>query len=158
MYADFVTKISINTYSSKHFLLHSFRCLNMVTFKQEKCLCLSIRAHKQAFTYRFPHTSLWIWEYTYSYQLTLPYLHKDIHIQIITTRRYPHTDTTHKYPHTGILGLCIGCINSIRYNTVFLFPISNISDLHFLDFQLFRPEHYWRDLISRNAHLVHQNW
>jgi hypothetical protein len=28
----------------------------------------------------------------------------------------------------------------------------------FSDFQLFRPEHHWRDLSSRNAHLVHQNW
>jgi hypothetical protein len=30
---------------------------------------------------------------------------------------------------------------------------SNISD-----FQLFRPEHYWRDIICQNACLVHQNW
>jgi hypothetical protein len=30
---------------------------------------------------------------------------------------------------------------------------------HFLpDFQLFRPQYHWRDLISRNVHLVHQNW
>jgi hypothetical protein len=28
----------------------------------------------------------------------------------------------------------------------------------FFGFQLFRPEYHWRDLISRNAHLVHQNW
>jgi hypothetical protein len=28
----------------------------------------------------------------------------------------------------------------------------------FSDFQLFRPEYHWRDLISRNAHLLHQNW
>jgi hypothetical protein len=27
----------------------------------------------------------------------------------------------------------------------------------FSDFQLFRPEHHWRDLSSRNVHLVHQN-
>jgi hypothetical protein len=26
------------------------------------------------------------------------------------------------------------------------------------DFQPFRPEHNWRDLSSRNEHLVHQNW
>jgi hypothetical protein len=26
----------------------------------------------------------------------------------------------------------------------------------FPDFQPFRPEHHWRDLSSRNAHLVHQ--
>jgi hypothetical protein len=25
-------------------------------------------------------------------------------------------------------------------------------------FQLFWPEHHWRDFSSRNAHLVHQNW
>jgi hypothetical protein len=29
---------------------------------------------------------------------------------------------------------------------------------NFSDFQIFRPEYHWRDLISRNAHLVHQNW
>jgi hypothetical protein len=29
---------------------------------------------------------------------------------------------------------------------------------HFLfGFPAFKPEHHWRDLISRNAHLVHQN-
>jgi hypothetical protein len=28
----------------------------------------------------------------------------------------------------------------------------------FSDFQLFRPEYHWRDLSSRNAHLVHQDW
>jgi hypothetical protein len=26
-----------------------------------------------------------------------------------------------------------------------------------LDFQTFRPEHQYRDIIGRNAHLVHQN-
>jgi hypothetical protein len=30
--------------------------------------------------------------------------------------------------------------------------------LFFPDFQLFRPKYHWRDLSSRNAHLVHQNW
>jgi hypothetical protein len=30
--------------------------------------------------------------------------------------------------------------------------------IHFFpDFQLFRPEYNWRDLISLKAHLVHQN-
>jgi hypothetical protein len=28
----------------------------------------------------------------------------------------------------------------------------------FSDFQLFWHEYHWRDLVSRNAHLVHQNW
>jgi hypothetical protein len=28
----------------------------------------------------------------------------------------------------------------------------------FFGFTTFRPEHHWRDLISRNTHLVHQNW
>jgi hypothetical protein len=28
----------------------------------------------------------------------------------------------------------------------------------FSGFPTFRLEHHWRDLISRNAHLVHQNW
>jgi hypothetical protein len=28
----------------------------------------------------------------------------------------------------------------------------------FPDFQIFRHEYYWRDLIGRNAHLVHGNW
>jgi hypothetical protein len=30
--------------------------------------------------------------------------------------------------------------------------------IFFSDFQPFRPEHHWRDLICRNAYLVHQNW
>jgi hypothetical protein len=30
--------------------------------------------------------------------------------------------------------------------------------IFFSDFQLFRPEYHRRDLNSRNAHLVHQNW
>jgi hypothetical protein len=38
-----------------------------------------------------------------------------------------------------------------------LFSAFNIFH-NFLDFQLFRPEYHWKDLISRNAHLVHQNW
>jgi hypothetical protein len=29
--------------------------------------------------------------------------------------------------------------------------------IFFPDFQLFQPEHHWKDLISRNAHLVHQS-
>jgi hypothetical protein len=29
---------------------------------------------------------------------------------------------------------------------------------NFSDFQLFRPEYHWRDLISPNVHLVNQNW
>jgi hypothetical protein len=28
----------------------------------------------------------------------------------------------------------------------------------FWDFQVFQPEYHWRDLISRNVHVVHQNW
>jgi hypothetical protein len=28
----------------------------------------------------------------------------------------------------------------------------------FSDFQIFRPGYHWRDLISRNAHLVLQDW
>jgi hypothetical protein len=30
--------------------------------------------------------------------------------------------------------------------------------LQFFGIPTFRPEYHWRDLISRNAHLVHQNW
>jgi hypothetical protein len=28
----------------------------------------------------------------------------------------------------------------------------------FSDFKLYWPEHHWRDFISRNGHLMHQNW
>jgi hypothetical protein len=40
----------------------------------------------------------------------------------------------------------------------FGFHPTALSDFTFFpDFQLFRPEHHWRDLSSRNAHLEHQN-
>jgi hypothetical protein len=32
------------------------------------------------------------------------------------------------------------------------------SQFLFPDVQLFRPQCHWRNLISRNMHLVHQNW
>jgi hypothetical protein len=48
----------------------------------------------------------------------------------------------------NFMAICLVFIGSFKLFT-FFFP---------LDFQLFRPEHHWRDLSSRNAHLVHQNW
>jgi hypothetical protein len=50
-----------------------------------------------------------------------------------------------------------------------LFPFTDLAQFHFCpllcnfhsffpDFQLCRPEYHWKDLSSRNAHLVHQNW
>jgi hypothetical protein len=47
----------------------------------------------------------------------------------------------------NFMALCFGF-----HPTLFQFS------LLFSDFQLFRPEHHWRNLSSRNAHLVHQNW
>jgi hypothetical protein len=47
----------------------------------------------------------------------------------------------------NFMALCFGF-----HPTLFQFS------LLFSDFQLFRPEHHWRNLGSRNAHLVHQNW
>jgi hypothetical protein len=42
---------------------------------------------------------------------------------------------------------------------VFAFSaLIQFSQFFFSHFQLFRPEYHWRDLSSRNAHLVHQNW
>jgi hypothetical protein len=45
-----------------------------------------------------------------------------------------------------ITELCLGGVLSGLYS-------HNISDFHF-----FRPGHHWKDIICRNAHLVHQNW
>jgi hypothetical protein len=40
----------------------------------------------------------------------------------------------------------------------FIWRLLQFSHLFFFsDFQLFRPEHHWRDWSSRNSHLVHQN-
>jgi hypothetical protein len=63
-------------------------------------------------------------------------------------------------------GLSPSCIalsfdgfGSISWHTIWVFFSALIeSSQCFLDFQLFRPEYHWRDLSSRNAHLVHQNW
>jgi hypothetical protein len=37
-------------------------------------------------------------------------------------------------------------------------PVERETTVFNFFFQLFRPEYYWRDLSSRNAHLLHQNW
>jgi hypothetical protein len=45
------------------------------------------------------------------------------------------------------------------HGTVFVcLALSQFSHFFLSDFQFFRPEYHWRDLISPNAHLVHQNW
>jgi hypothetical protein len=44
------------------------------------------------------------------------------------------------------------------HGTVFGFFGSFTDFTFFSDFQLFRSEYHWRDFISRNMHLVHQNW
>jgi hypothetical protein len=41
---------------------------------------------------------------------------------------------------------------------VFFSGSSTVFRYFFSDFQLFQSEHHLRDFISRNAHLVHQNW
>jgi hypothetical protein len=46
------------------------------------------------------------------------------------------------------MALCLVFIGSFVVFTFFLFLISIF----------FRPEHHQRELISRNVHLVHQNW
>jgi hypothetical protein len=47
----------------------------------------------------------------------------------------------------------------LNFMTLCLVLIRRLSQFHFLsDFPLFRPEHHWRDLSSRNAHLVRQHW
>jgi hypothetical protein len=56
------------------------------------------------------------------------------------------------YAQASIEALCFWTVETLRdfgSYTGFTF---------FSDFQLFRPEYHWRDLSSRNAHLVHQNW
>jgi hypothetical protein len=51
-------------------------------------------------------------------------------------------------------------LNSMALYLFFCFFYLFLYTFHnsFRDFQLFRPEYHWRDLSSRNPHLVHQNW
>jgi hypothetical protein len=60
-------------------------------------------------------------------------------------------------------GLSPSCIvlsfdrfGSISWHSIWV--LLALSHFIFSGFPSFRPEHHWRDLISRNAHLVHQNW
>jgi hypothetical protein len=45
---------------------------------------------------------------------------------------------------------------SISRHSVVCFP--DLYSHNISDFPIFRPEYYWRDIIFRNPHLVHQNW
>jgi hypothetical protein len=50
-------------------------------------------------------------------------------------------------------------ISSISWHNICFFQfLYSLVQFFSSDFQLFRPEYHWRDLSSRNAHLVHQNW
>ena len=42
--------------------------------------------------------------------------------------------------------------------SIFFFSSFTVFAIYFSAFQLFRPEYHWRDLTSRNEHLVHQDW
>jgi hypothetical protein len=59
-------------------------------------------------------------------------------------------------------GLSPSCIalSFDGFGSISWHPIWVLSALsHFFSrFPTFRPEHHWRDLIRRNAHLVYQNW
>jgi hypothetical protein len=55
------------------------------------------------------------------------------------------------------LALSFDRFGSISWNSTFS-ALLQFSHFFFSDFHLFRPEYHWRELISRNAHLVHQNW
>jgi hypothetical protein len=56
--------------------------------------------------------------------------------------------------HSSILRRIL--LNFMALRFVFIRQLLQFSHF-FSDFQLFRPEHHWRDLSSQNAHLVHQN-
>jgi hypothetical protein len=63
------------------------------------------------------------------------------------------------------VGLSPSCIalsfdrfGSISWHSIWVFFRLFYSFHNFSDFLHFRSEYHWRDLISRNAHLVHQNW
>jgi hypothetical protein len=49
-------------------------------------------------------------------------------------------------------------LNFMALCLVFIRRLFQFSYFFPSDFQLFWPEYHWRDLSSRNAHLVHQNW
>jgi hypothetical protein len=57
--------------------------------------------------------------------------------------------------HSSIIRLI--WLNFTALWLVFIRRLFQFSHFFFLDFQHFRPEHHWRNLSSRNAHLVHQN-
>jgi hypothetical protein len=48
-------------------------------------------------------------------------------------------------------------LNFMALSLVFIRRLFQFSLFFPPDFQLFRPEHHWGDLSSRNVHLVHQN-
>jgi hypothetical protein len=58
--------------------------------------------------------------------------------------------------HSSILRqICLSFI--AQYSGAFVLALLQFS--HFFRVSnFFRPEYHWRDLISRNVHLVHQNW
>jgi hypothetical protein len=51
-----------------------------------------------------------------------------------------------------------GCPISYCFGIVYLHIICLVLSTLLQFSQFIRPEHHWRDLICRNAHLVHQNW
>jgi hypothetical protein len=61
-------------------------------------------------------------------------------------------------------GLSLSCIalsfdgfGSISWHSIWFFGSYTVFTIVY-GFPTFRPEYHWRDLSSRNAHLVHQNW
>jgi hypothetical protein len=56
------------------------------------------------------------------------------------------------------IALSFDGFGSISWHSIWFFRLLYSFHNFFSDFQLFWPEYHWRDLSSRNAHLVHQNW
>ena len=52
----------------------------------------------------------------------------------------------------------LSSFGSIAWHSMTFFRLFTLFTGFFFDFQLFRFKYHWRDFISRNAHLVHQNW
>jgi hypothetical protein len=66
------------------------------------------------------------------------------------------------YQNEGLSPSCIALFfdrfGSMSWHSIWFSSDGSFSfHIFSLNYQLFRPEHHWRDLSSRNVHLVHQN-
>jgi hypothetical protein len=81
-------------------------------------------------------------------------------IIVYSRSRFIHTDDeiTSEGLSPSYIALSFDGFGSISWHSICFSALLQFSQFFSLDFQLFWPEYYWRDLIGRNVHLVHQTW